>query len=186
MAAVAAGGGHILRRTAKTTSAPDATTLKTSFVNTTDTLEQLRFPGGFMTYDPTAHTFAAHYLITDYLGSTIAVLDTLGHVEQRPTYYPYGEPHRKYSLLKSLNRHLFGGKEYLADNSLNEYFYEARNHAPAFPHFNRQDSLAEKYYDKSPYLFCAGNPIMFTDETGDRLQQLKVHFQSHVLRKCDL
>ena len=32
-----------------------------------------------------------------------------------------------------------------------------------------QDPMAEKYYSKSPYLWCAGNPITFADPNGEDL-----------------
>ena len=32
-----------------------------------------------------------------------------------------------------------------------------------------QDPLAEQYYSTSPYAFCAGNPVKFVDEYGEKL-----------------
>ena len=110
--------------------------------------------------------------ITDYLGSVIAVIDLMGTVEQKTSYYPYGEPHRKSFINNGTtpgakNRFLFGGKEYLSDNDLNEYFYEPRNRLNTIPIFSAMDSRAEENAWLSPYLFCASNPVANIDPDGN-------------------
>ena len=34
------------------------------------------------------------------------------------------------------------------------------------PRFSTMDPLLEKYYDISPYVYCANNPVRFIDPTG--------------------
>ncbi|MBQ1932221.1 MAG: hypothetical protein II360_01850 [Muribaculaceae bacterium] len=61
---------------------------------------------------------------------------------------------------------LYGGKELQTMNGLNLYDFHARWQDYATCWFTTQDPLAEKYYALSPYIYCAGNPIMLTDPTG--------------------
>ena len=37
------------------------------------------------------------------------------------------------------------------------------------PHFTTRDPLCEKYYDLSPYGYCAGNPMRYVDYKGDSI-----------------
>ena len=59
-----------------------------------------------------------------------------------------------------------GGKELITANGLNEYDFGARQYYQAVPHFTKPDLLCEKYYWLSPYLYCANNPVNFSDPTG--------------------
>ena len=67
------GDGHVLRGGAGNSVA--------------DTLEMLRFAGGYFDAD-----LVPHYYVADYLGSNIAVIRSDGALVQSATYYPYGEP----------------------------------------------------------------------------------------------
>jgi len=49
------------------------------------------------------------------------------------------------------------------------YDYGFRGYYPAVGRFTTVDPLAEKYYGISPYVYCAGNPIMFIDPDGRQL-----------------
>ena len=69
------GDGHVLRGGAGNSVA--------------DTLEMLRFAGGYFDAN-----LRVHYLIADYLGANIAVIDEHGTLVQFTSYYPYGTPHR--------------------------------------------------------------------------------------------
>ena len=168
------GDGHVLRGGAGNSAA--------------DTLEMIRFAGGYFDGQLTPH-----YYITDYLGSNIAVIRSNGILVQSATYYPYGEPHRDPSASAGLgisepalpmsatasassnsatastffNPYLYGGKEYIRRDGLNEYIYGARMYVPSVTRFNRMDNLCEKHPDQSPYLFCGGNPIRYVDPTGN-------------------
>ena len=52
-------------------------------------------------------------------------------------------------------------------NGLNLYDFEARFYDPALCQFPEADPLAEDYCPLSPYLYCAANPILFVDPTGN-------------------
>jgi RHS repeat-associated protein len=65
---------------------------------------------------------------------------------------------------------MYGGKELQTVNGLNLYDFHARWQDYATCWFTTQDPLAEKYHALSPYIYCAGNPIMLTDPTGMRFE----------------
>ena len=165
------GDGHVLRGGAGNSKA--------------DTLEMLRFAGGYFDAN-----LVPHYYVTDYLGSNIAVIRSDGALVQSVTYYPYGEPHRDPSssagigiagpdlpmsaptsntatASTSSNPYLYGGKEYVRRDGLREYIYGARMFVPSETRFNSMDRLCEKHPDQSPYLFCGGNPIRYGDDSGN-------------------
>ncbi len=168
------GDGHVLRGGAGNYKA--------------DTLEMLRFAGGYFDAD-----LVPHYYVTDYLGSNIAVIRADGALVQSATYYPYGEPHRDPASSSGFgisepalpmsatasassnsatastfsNPYLFGDKEYVRRDGLREYIYGARMCIPSVTRFNRMDNLCEKHPDQSPYLFCGGNPVRYGDDSGN-------------------
>ena len=165
------GDGHVLRGGAGNSAA--------------DTLEMLRFPGGYFDAN-----LVPHYYVTDYLGSNIAVIRSDGTLVQSATYYPYGEPHRDPAASATIgiagpdlpmsaptsntatastssNPYLYGGKEYVRRDGLREYVYGARMFVPSETRFNSMDRLCEKHPDQSPYLFCGGNPIRYGDDSGN-------------------
>ena len=62
----------------------------------------------------------------------------------------------------------FSGKELDQQNSLNWYDFGARMFDVAgVPMWTSVDPLCEKYYNVSPYVYCAGNPVSYIDEHGD-------------------
>ena len=168
------GDGHVLRGGAGNYKA--------------DTLEMLRFAGGY--FDA---ALVPHYYVTDYLGSNIAVVRADGTLAQSATYYPYGEPHRDPAASSGIgisepalpmsatasassnsatastfsNPYLFGDKEYVRRDGLREYIYGSRMCVPSVTRFNSIDNLCEKHPDQSPYLFCGGNPIRYGDDSGN-------------------
>ena len=165
------GDGHVLRGGAGNSAA--------------DTLEMLRFAGGY--FDA---RLVPHYYVTDYLGSNIAVIRSDGTLVQSATYYPYGEPHRDPSASAGIgiagsdlpmsaptsntatastfsNPYLYGGKEYVRRDGLREYIYGARMCVPSETRFNSMDKHAENYPSFSPYAFCMCNPIVYVDPTGN-------------------
>ena len=130
-----------------------------------DSVDVIRFPGGY--FDS---TLKAHYYATDYQGNNVLVVDNTGKMEQSYVYYPYGEPVRRPTATfgDSGNRHLFGDKEYM--NSFGEATYdqEARAYSPAvIPFFTTQDPKAKDMPWISPYAYCLNNPVIYVDPTGE-------------------
>ena len=185
------GDGHVLRGGAGNSKA--------------DTLEMLRFAGGYFDAN-----LVPHYYVTDYLGSNIAVICSDGALVQSVTYYPYGEPHRDPSASAGIgiagpdlpmsaptsntatastssNPYLYGGKEYARRDGLREYVYGARMCVPSETRFTSMDELCELRPWESPYLFCGGNPVRYVDPTGlvftDRAKPLIDSFKSLLDKK---
>ena len=113
------------------------------------------FPGGYFDADG-----APHYLHTDYQGSVVMVTDSAGTIEQHTSYYPYGEPHRS----PAGQPILYGGKERLA--TTDDYNFDARRyHAPTLL-MSAPDPCSGSSPHLSPFIYCAGNPLKYTDVTG--------------------
>ena len=60
----------------------------------------------------------------------------------------------------------YNGKEFDRTHGLDWYDYSARQYDPASGRFTSMDPLCEKYYNISPYSYCAGNPIRYVDPDG--------------------
>ena len=102
-----------------------------------------------------------HYC--DYQGNVRQVADAQGNVIEQNDYYPYGG---LFGESASLQSYKYSGKELERMNGLNTYDFHARPYYYPVLQFHSPDNLGEKTPWLSPYLYCAGNPIMFIDPTG--------------------
>lgn len=68
------------------------------------------------------------------------------------------------------NRYTFGGKERVSLGGLNQYDFGPRMLNAAAGVWGAPDRMAEKYYGISPYSYCAGNPVKYTDPTGEIIE----------------
>ena len=109
-----------------------------------------------------------HTFLHDYQGNVAAVVagDSL---VQRTTYYPYGLPHAN-AHGATANPYKYSGKEFDTFGGTDLYDFHARHHAPSTGRFMTVDPMAEKYPGISPYMYCAGNPIIFIDTDGQELK----------------
>ena len=108
-----------------------------------------------------------HFYHRDHLGNNRMDLDgTTGGVHQITHYYPYGMP-MDCGYIPAYQRWLFGDKEFDRTSGLDLYDFEARAYDPALGRFRQPDPLAEKYRPLSPYLYCAANPMIMVDPTGE-------------------
>ena len=64
----------------------------------------------------------------------------------------------------------YNGKELDRMHGLNTYDYGARQYAPTLCRWDRMDRRCEKYYNVSPYSYCANNPVNATDPNGDTIR----------------
>ena len=136
----------------------------------------------------TSYTY--NYFKKDQIGSTRAVLSAVGNSLQNvqsTDYYPFGLAYSTNNLNK--NKYLFSGKE-LQDASiggtiLGLYDFGARQYDPVIGRWLKQDRYACKYASISPYTYCANNPILFTDPTGDTLtaEQQFIDFMMNSFRE---
>lgn len=78
-------------------------------------------------------------------------------------YYPYGLPLAEW---QGEDRYLYSGKELERTDGLMLYDHHARLYDPQLGCFISPDPLAADYAPTAPHLYCAANPIVFTDPTG--------------------
>ena len=99
-----------------------------------------------------------HYYIRDHQGNNRVVAKYDGTIEQTTHYYPYGGILSQ-STNQGVQKFKYNGKEFDTMHGLNMYDYGARQQDPATGMFTSMDPLCEKYYNISPYSYCAWNPI---------------------------
>ncbi len=69
------------------------------------------------------------------------------------------------STNQGVQKYKYNGKEFDTMHGLNMYDFGARQQDPAVGMFTSMDPLCEKYYNISPYSYCAGNPVRYVDPT---------------------
>ena len=134
------------------------------------------FVGGRLVSE--GNTTAAHYFLTDHLGSTrvVAKVTPTGREDlDRKDYYPFGKEWRQPDMPASDNRYMFSGKErsdICLENDYSSilpiYDFGARSYYPEGVFFLQQDPLMERNYSCSAYIYCLGNPVLFFDPNGKR------------------
>ena len=128
------------------------------FIYLNDSIETQLTANGYITPDG-----EYRFYLRDYQGNNRLTYTAAGVVLERNDYYPYG------GLLgeeQSLQPYKYSGKELETTNGLNLYDFHARYHDYTLPIFTTQDPLQEKHYDLSPYIYCAGNPVINVDISG--------------------
>jgi len=149
-----------------------------------DTITQVHFPGGYVTYRDTVDnmdmidsltTYTAnvpvyHYYIQDHLGNNRIVVDEDevygSSIEQINHYYPFGGLMGESRNLTSNQKYKYNGKELDRMHGLDWYDYGARMYDAALGQWHVVDPLAEKYLDSSPYSYCVNNPVANIDFNG--------------------
>ena len=121
---------------------------------------------GYIPNDTTKEeTFFYH---SDHLGSTSYITDDKANITQYDAYLPYGELLvDEHSSSEDLP-YKFNGKQF--DDETGLYYYGARYMNPVASIFLNIDRFIDKYPFNSPYIYCKGNPINFTDINGDTLR----------------
>ena len=131
----------------------------------TITPESFAVAGGRATFD--GSDWMVHYYITDHLGSTRAVTDTLGNVLAKFDYTPYGELLASNDNTTAGTDYLFTGKERQAKQGASELYDSQARFMDTGGRFLSIDPLAEEYYHLSPYTYCAGDPVKLVDPDGE-------------------
>ncbi len=106
-------------------------------------------------------------LLTDALGSTVALADSTGSVTTSYSYDPYGVTTRTGAT--TANSSAYAGRE-LDATSL--YYNRARYYSPTLQRFISQDPLGESGSGANLYEYAAGSPTNYTDPTGEILPLL--------------
>ena len=103
----------------------------------------------------------------DYQGNIAQVWNVkTGQLVQLNEYFPDGTPTPR-TIGEETQPYKYNGNEWVRFNGNDAYDFNARQFQPTLLRFDRPDPLAEKYYDVSPYAFCGGNMVRFTDPTGE-------------------
>ena len=130
-----------------------------------------QFSGGYVDLNANGTPTCWNYYVTDHLGSTRMVVSSNDSIKETINYYPFGSEMQMQdpALLTGGTSHpfRFTGKELDRLNALNMYDFGARWYDVAgVPMWTSIDPLAEKYYNVSPYAYCAGNPVNRFDPDG--------------------
>ena len=75
------------------------------------------------------------------------------------------KPHTQH-ISKDANRRKHTAKELTTDLGINTYDFTARSQYPMASRFDQPDKKSGDYTWLSPYIFCAADPINFSDPTG--------------------
>ena len=105
----------------------------------------------------------SHYYLQDHQGNNRVVINESGSVEEVNHYYPFGG---LYTNSTNVQPYKYNGKELDTKKGLNWYDYGARMYDAAVGRWHAVDPLAEKYYEVSPYIYCANDPVKNVDSDG--------------------
>lgn len=129
----------------------------------TRTLESVAFGGGRIRKN--GSSYAVDYYVTDHLGSVRAIVNASGAIVEQNDFYPFGTRQQNGLTPLSTNRWRFSGKEGY-DNAFGIALDDFGARLFDRTAWTAIDPLAEKYYNVSPYAYCAGNPVRFVDPEG--------------------
>ncbi len=118
---------------------------------------------------PDGAGFKSYYYQKDHLGNNRVVVKEDSSVAQVTNYYPFGAVFAEKSPLShpESQPYKFGNKELDRMFGLDMYDFLARGYYAALGSFTTMDPLAEKHPETSPYVYCANNPILNIDPTGE-------------------
>ena len=128
-----------------------------------DTLSKKFFADGYI--DCSGGEPVACFYLKDHLGNVRMVVDENGGIVQVNDYYPFGALYGS-GTGDAAQRYKYNGKELEWMHGLDWYDYGARWMDPVLCRFTTMDPLCEKYYDTSPYAYCANNPMNYIDPDG--------------------
>jgi RHS repeat-associated protein len=106
------------------------------------------------------------YLLTDHLGSTVAVTDAAGTLLSETRYMPFGEPRADVGLLSGTDKTFTGQRDVPATGLMD---YRARLYSSWLGRFIQPDSIvpgAGNPQSWNRYSYVLGNPIRYIDPSG--------------------
>jgi RHS repeat-associated protein len=106
-------------------------------------------------------------ILTDGLGSTLALAGNRGKLQTRYTYDPYGSTNRQGAA--SANPFQFAGMQ---NDGQTQYFDHARYFSPRLERFTSQDPIGCSSSNANLYRYVADDPINVTDPSGLTCVQL--------------
>ena len=147
--------------------------------------ESAPFGGGRIVASDNRMGSEIHYFLTDHLGSTRVVAQVTNDFcldLDRKDYYPFGKEWKQSGMPTSGNRYTFSGKEQQALRGQDVAYsdFGARFYDSDGITFLQQDPKIEKYSSITPYNYCFGNPIVFTDHDG-RDAKVAIDHKNHTV-----
>ena len=134
-------------------------------------LSRVHNPEGYASYNTSPYG-GFIYTRKDHLGSIREVWHAASNSTiQRTQYYASGlawETTPDDNL--STQPYKYNCKEFVEMHGYNGLDYGARTYFSDRSGWGSVDPLAEKYYSISPYAYCKGNPVMFVDPDGMRVE----------------
>ena len=127
------------------------------------TISMLLTEEGYATFSGTTPTY--YYYLKDHQGNNRVVVNQSDTVQQVNHYYPFGGLFGE-GLQTSKQPYKYNGKEFDRQFGLDLYDYGTRYYDPAIGRWGNPDPLLEKYYNISPYVYVANNPVRFIDPNG--------------------
>lgn len=106
---------------------------------------------------------ASSSLLTDGIGSTLAITDSAGNISGSYTYGPYGNTSHTGSATAP---NQYSGRE--NDGDTNLYYYRARYYSPTLNRFISQDPIGLGG-GMNVYGYVAADPITYRDPSGHEL-----------------
>jgi RHS repeat-associated protein len=106
------------------------------------------------------------YLLTDHLGSTIAVADSAGTLLEQTRYLPFGSVRDDSGTVTSTDK-TFTGQRSLPATGLMDY--NARMYDPGLGRFVQPDTIIPNPYDPvdlNRYSYARNNPVKYDDPSG--------------------
>ena len=127
---------------------------------------------GYVKHTAGVYSYVFNY--TDHLGNvrlSYGLNANVLTIFEENNYYPFGLKHKGYNSnnLQANYKYKFNGKELQDELGLNLYDYGARNYDPALGRWMNIDPKAEKYFQYSPYVYVANNPLIYVDPDGKDL-----------------
>src|SRR3989344_8811096 len=107
-----------------------------------------------------ALTETTFYVLTDHLGSVLAVTDQNGNNVTLSKYQPYGSTSVESSTAQTPERKYTGQ---IKDDNSGLYYYNARFYDPIISRFISPDSVQ----GGNRYTYVGGNPVMNNDPGGN-------------------
>ena len=104
-----------------------------------------------------------YFFHKDHLGSSTQISDISANIIHHVEYMPYGETFVEQRSNWGTN-YKFNGKE--LDEETGYYYYGARYYNQDISIWLSIDPLSDKYPSMSPYMYCAGNPVILVDPDG--------------------
>ena len=126
-------------------------------------LSRILIEGGYVDYSGETPIYQTY--LTDHQGNVRVVVDENTAVKQVNHYYPYGALFAE-STNSNVQPYKYNGKELDRMHGLDWYDHGARHNDAAIGRWHVMDPLCEKYYDVSPYAYCAGDPMNAIDPDG--------------------